>query len=327
MHVRHAIVLALLQDGGYLSGEQLSETLGMTRAAIWKHIQALRSEGYVIQSAQNKGYFMESCPDVLNSALVFRALKTRALGRNPVCFPSVESTNLYAKKLAQQNAVHGTLVIAQEQTKGRGRMGRSWLSSPSGGIYMSLVLRPRIAPEEAPKLTLIAALAVWRAVNLICGLNPKIKWPNDLLFGGKKFCGILTEMSANMDELEYAVVGIGINVNTERFEDSITDTATSLFLKSGTKYDRNALAAQVLNHLEQLIDEWLTGGGFAPLLDEYRDHCESFGQRVHIKGVTTELLGTVEDFDELGMILLRKDDGTLVRVASGDVSLRKIEVQ
>ena len=279
MHVRHAIVLALLLDGGYVSGEQLSERLGMTRAAIWKHIQALREEGYVIQSAQNKGYYIESFPDALNSALVFRALKTRALGRNPVCLPSIEPTNFYAKKLAQQNAEHGTLVIAEEQTKGRGRMGRSWISSPSSGIYMSLILRLRIAPEEAPKLTLIAALAVRRAVNCICGLNPKIKWPNDLLFDGKKFCGILTEMSANMDELEYAVVGIGINVNTEGFDAAIKDIATSLYCQSGVKYDRNALAADVINHLEQLIDEWLTGSGFAPLLDEYRAHCESFGQR------------------------------------------------
>ena len=201
--------------GQPVSGEEMSKRLGISRTAVWKHIGKLRNEGYSIESQTNSGYKLTGSPDVMSLSELEPLLKTEFIGKNIIYLDSIDSTNIYAKKKAEDPFREGTVVIADEQTVGRGRLGRNWVSTKGKGIWMTIMLKPDIQPSDAPKLSIVAALAVANALRSCCRVNARIKWPNDIVTGGKKLSGILTEMSAEADEIKYVIIGIGINVNME----------------------------------------------------------------------------------------------------------------
>ena len=246
-----AEILKLLREAdGYVSGQQLCEKFGVSRTAVWKVIRQLQEEGYQVEAVRNKGYHIVDSPDVMTKEELDSLMDTQWAGRNIVYYDSVDSTNLRIKQMGDEGAPEGTLAVADKQTAGRGRRGRSWDSPSGSSIYMSLLLRPKIEPDQAPMLTLVMALSVAEGImdcGDSCG-NPdvKIKWPNDIVYQGKKLCGILTEMSADMDQIHYVIVGIGINVQMTDFPKEIQNTATSLKLVTGKTLLRNKLLAKVL---------------------------------------------------------------------------------
>jgi birA, biotin-[acetyl-CoA-carboxylase] ligase region len=223
----------------FTSGEKLSSRLGVSRAAIWKYIKALRQEGYEIHSMTNKGYKLVFSPDILTKEELSPLLHNKLIGKNIIHFDTIDSTNIKAKELASQNAEDGTIVISEEQTCGKGRLGRSWYSPKSKGIWASIILKPKIDPINASKITLIAAASIVKAFNEIA-IFPKIKWPNDIVLNNKKVCGILTEMSAELNQIHYLVVGIGINVNNSKddFTEALWSSATSLKIELASEINR-----------------------------------------------------------------------------------------
>ena len=244
-----------------MSGEKISEELGVSRAAIWKYIKIIKEDGYEIEAISRKGYRIISAPDVLTFEEVKNLLSTLSIGKNIVYYDSVGSTNSIAKELAESGEQHGTVVISEEQTTGRGRLGRNWISPKYKGISMSIILRPKIVTENISQITLIGAAAVYKAI-LKMGIRTSIKWPNDIVLNSKKVCGILTEMSGEIDRINYLVMGIGINVNLEEKDlpMDLKDMATSLKIESGKYVDRKLLLANVLNIFEKLYNDFVLNG-------------------------------------------------------------------
>ena len=234
--MKSKILKELKNADDYISGQQLCERLGVSRTAVWKHIKALRAEGYEIDSVTNKGYKLMMEPDLLTKEEVASCLHTKWLGKDLHCYETMDSTNLEIRRLAEAGAGHGTVAITEEQTMGNGRRGRSWLAEAGAGIAMSFLLKPQIEAQNSSMLTLVTALAVNEAICETTGIRAKIKWPNDIIVNGKKICGILTEMSLQMDEINYIVVGLGINVNIDHFPEDLSDKATSLQIEGGRKF-------------------------------------------------------------------------------------------
>lgn len=228
--MKSEILHILRSQDGYVSGQELCERFGVSRTAVWKTINQLKEEGYEIEAVPNKGYHITACPDVVSAEEVKSLLETRWAGQNIAYFSAVDSTNNKAKRMAEEGAPHGTLVIADEQTGGRGRRGRSWNTIPGAAIAMTLVIRPELPPERASMVTLLMGMAVASGCRELLGLPVGIKWPNDAVLDGKKICGILTEMSMEMDAINYLVIGTGINVNMDEFPEEISQVATSLSL-------------------------------------------------------------------------------------------------
>ncbi|MCD8390297.1 MAG: biotin--[acetyl-CoA-carboxylase] ligase, partial [Firmicutes bacterium] len=265
--MKEKILTILKTADGYVSGERISQTLNVSRAAVWKHIKKLREEGYEIDSVTNKGYRLISAPDILTRDEIASQLETKKIGRNLHYFYQIDSTNNEAKRAWE--SVDGSVFIAEIQTGGKGRLGRGW-SSPAGtGIWMSILLKPDIKPWDASKITQAAGLAVCRALK---PYGARIKWPNDIIIGTKKVCGILTEMSAETDMVDYIVCGIGINVNNESFDDEISERATSIYIESGKKHSRAEIVCGVLKEFENLYEEFLESG-IKNMLDEYTSLC------------------------------------------------------
>lgn len=318
-------ILELLRqaDGAYLSGEEIAKRLGVSRTAVWKHIKELREAGYEIRSQSRSGYTLEETPDCLLPGEVQNGLKTRFIGKDVVFFDEVDSTNQVAKQLAAQGAAAGTVVVAEAQGKGRGRLERSFFSPKGKGIWFSVILRPHILPQEAPKCTLLAAVAVAMAMKRF-GLRAEIKWPNDILHDGKKVTGILTEMSAESDRINYIIIGTGINVNiqAEEFPEDLRDKATSLAVMKGENLSRVVFFQAVLEALDALcllLDE----EGFSPIVERWREYAVTLGQDVHVIGVAGQesFDGRAVDIDEEGALLVETDGGVR-RVLAGDVSIR-----
>ena len=239
-------ILERLLAGETVSGQAISAELGVTRAAVWKQIEQLRALGFVIESQGKQGYRLLSCPDSLMAPVIARGLQTRWAGRQIVYLPSVDSTNRRARQLAAEGAPHGTLVIADEQTAGRGRRGRGWISPAGEGVFMSLILRPQSHPSEVARLSMQTALAVALSIAQTTGLDARIKWPNDIVCGGRKVCGMLLEMNADEQAVHDVVAGIGINVHQTQFAPEIAQTASSLDLLSGKRVCRAALVRAFL---------------------------------------------------------------------------------
>lgn len=236
--MREKVIRAILDSGeNFISGEQLSKELGISRTAIWKHINALREEGYNIESVNKKGYRLAEKPyDILSPENISHNLSTEFIGKNIIHFDTIDSTNDYAKEIG--NKVNGgTLIISEQQTKGKGRLGRSWNSKSGDGIWMSLIIKPKIEPYKAPFLTLVAGASIIKALDHL-GVDVSIKWPNDIILNNRKICGILTELSAEMERVNYIVIGIGINIKTINFPNEIKEKATSLY-KEGYKLSRD----------------------------------------------------------------------------------------
>ncbi|WP_315436417.1 biotin--[acetyl-CoA-carboxylase] ligase [uncultured Selenomonas sp.] len=316
-------VLELLRAaGGYISGEKMAETLGVTRAAVWKKIAALRDAGYDISSAPRSGYVLRSAPDRLIETEISQDLKTALVGRKVICYDVVDSTNLVLKNLAREGAEDGTVVVADSQGTGRGRMERAFFSPPGKGIWVSILLRPTFLPQDAPKCTLMAAVAVARAMEAF-GLRAAIKWPNDILHDGRKLVGILTEMSAEMDRVNYVVIGIGINVNIapEDFPAELRAIATSLMQMKGAPLPRVAFLQELLRVLDDLYAS-VQREGFAPVLAAWREYSVTLGQEVRVIGPAgEEFEGVAVDIDAEGALLVDTAEGRR-RVLAGDVSIR-----
>ncbi len=318
-------ILQLLRTSGQepLSGEEISRRLSISRTAVWKHIQTLKSEGYLIDSVQKRGYILREVPDRLFPQEILSCLRTQWLGRS-VCYrDSVDSTNNLAKSLADAGCGNGLLVVAEEQGAGKGRLSRGWFSPHARGLWFSVVLRPSFLPQEAAKCTLLAAIAVVKAVNAIRGVHAAIKWPNDILLHGRKLVGILTEMNAEFGHINYVVIGIGANTNTllEDYPEELRGVAVSVADAAGEPFTRVELLCAILKNLEELYETALEKG-FAPLLEEWRRYSCTLGQKVRVIAPEGEYCGRALDIDADGLLLVQKEDGSVAKVVAGDVSIR-----
>ena len=321
-------VLALLRarEGEYLSGEELSRQLGLSRTAVWKAVDALRREGYAIEAKTSRGYRLTAAPDALTEPEIRNFLQeTRTVGRELRCFDEIDSTNTYAKQIALDGAADGTVVVANCQTAGRGRMDRSFQSPRDKGIYLTVLLRPDLPTERLIPVTALAGVAVCEAVEQVCGVRPGLKWPNDPVLGNKKLCGILTEMSleAETGRLQSLVVGIGLNVGQTAadFTPEVASMATSISQELGRPMSRPALAAAEIEALDRLYTALKTGN-LSAYLAAYRRDCVNLGKTVQLLGTQgRETVTAVGIDDEFGLVV-RAADGTEKTVRSGEVSVR-----
>ena len=304
------------QNQGYLSGEEISRCLKVSRAGIWKYIQELRREGYDIVAVPHLGYRLVSSPDKLLPGEIRYGLGTRYLGREIIYEDTVDSTMEVAFRLGMKGAREGTLVCAEGQSKGKGRLGRRWHSPKGKGIYISILLRPPLSPANVAQLTLLAAVAVCEAVRKVGCLCAGIKWPNDILVNNRKVAGILTELSAEMDRVRFVVVGIGVNVNTPL--SALPPTATSLKEETGRKVSRVQLLQEILRFLE-LWYETLKGEGFAPVVQRWKELSLTLGRRVRVSDPSGQIEVEAVDLDEVGGLLIRDDRGMVARKTAGDV--------
>lgn len=319
---RDSVLTLLRQAQTDLSGEQISRQLGVSRAAVWKAVRALRASGYTITATPNRGYRLTAQPDALCAAQIRAALGAHPWADRIHVFPCVDSTNQVARQLAAQGAPTGTGVLADQQTAGRGRRGCSFYSPAGVGLYLSVILRPHALPEQILNLTALVAVAAADAVEAVCGARPGIKWTNDLVFGTKKCAGILTELSviAETREVESVIVGIGINCAQTDFPPELADMATSLTLQTGRRIARNDLAAALMRRLAQLSDQ--LPGPCPEEMARFAAQCITVGKRVQILRADTVREAFAECVAPDGALCVRYDDGTREAVASGEVSVR-----
>ena len=311
-------ILERLLTGETVSGQALSEAMGVTRAAVWKQMEQLRAQGFVIESAGRQGYRLTACPDTLMAPVIRRGLETAWAGREIIYLRSVDSTNRYARELAARGAAEGTLVVADEQTAGRGRRGRGWLSPAGEGVFMSLILRPQAHPSQVAGLSLQAALATARAIASVTGLDARIKWPNDIVCGGKKVCGMLLEMNADEQSVRDVVAGIGINVHQREFPPEIAQTAASLDLLTGTSVNRAALVRACLQEFETVSSMAQAG----TLMDAYRERSATLAQRVRVIAPSGTFTGTALEVTDSGSLIVLDEQGQRREVLAADVSVR-----
>lgn len=320
------ILTALRAAGdGAVSGTELSQELGVSRAAIWARIDDLRSLGYDIEASPHGGYRLLSAPDLLHADdLISRLGKTRVVGRDIRVFQETASTNDVVEKLARDGAEEGAVVFAESQTRGRGRLGRKWISPAGRGLWFSVLLRPDLRPQEATRLTVASATALRRAIESQTGLKPKIKWPNDILVHGRKVAGILTELSAELDHVKYVILGIGVdvNLNPSEFPPELRKVATSLKAELDKAVSRPDLAVAILRELDNDYAR-IGASQFTALADEWQEHGTTIGHDVVIRIGGREIHGRAESLGEDGELLLRTDHGHLERIIGGDVTLEK----
>lgn len=322
--MKSEILRLLKSEEGYLSGQELCNRLQVSRTAIWKVMNQLKEEGYRIDSVSNRGYHLESCPDIITKEELESEMTGKKFGHQVFYEEELDSTNVQAKRLAEQGlADHGCLVTTEKQTSGKGRRGRSWSSPKGSGIWMSLVLKPDISPYNASMLTLVTALAVNRAVREETDLESYIKWPNDIVINGKKLCGILTEMSSEPDYIHYVVIGIGINVNTKYFSEEISKKATSLFMESNKTYRRSLIIKKILEYLEFYYEQFLLNQDMRPLMTEYNQMLINIENKVVVQEKQTLFEGIAKGINEKGELLVQTKKG-LRTVMSGEVSVRGI---
>lgn len=314
--MKQKILDILKSADGYISGERISEQLSISRAAVWKHIKKFKEDGYEIESVTNRGYRLVSSPDIITESGIKHGLNTEFIGQKLFIYDETDTTNERAK--ANNTAPDGSVFIAEVQTRGKGSRGRGWVSPRGIGIWHSILLKPDITPLEVQRITLAAGLAVCKAI----GLDAKIKWPNDIVINGKKVCGILTEMSAEMDMVNYVVCGIGINVNTESFAEEIAHRATSMYLESGIKYRRDEIISRLLNKFEYYYKKFLDSG-LGAILDEYKQNCVTLGKEVSVIFKKETVTGKAVDVDENGNLVVETENG-IIHVTSGEVSVRGI---
>lgn len=303
---------------GFLSGGELSRLLKVSRAAIWKHIEKLREQGYEIDAQPHLGYKLLSVPDRMLPEEITWQLGTKVIGKKVYSYEKTDSTMDIAQRLAGSPDSEGICIFAEEQTKGRGRLGRSWQSPKSKGIYLSVILKPDISPDEAPKITLLAAVAVANAIRQACSLTSLIKWPNDVLIDNLKVCGILTEMSAEVDRTKYIVVGIGLNANIKKSD--LPRGATSLSNEFGSKISRVQIAKEILRQIDKLYSSFKEEG-FDIVIKHWRDMSATLGCRVRVNYHNRKIEGQAMDVDTQGALVVRLDNGFVEHISAGDVSI------
>ena len=318
-------ILRLLRSAdGYISGQELCNRFGVSRTAVWKAINQLKEAGYEIEAQQNKGYRLMAAPDLMTEAEIKSLMHTEWVAKEVLYFDTIDSTNTKAQELAEKGYPSGTLVVADKQESGKGRRGRSWVSPSGTGIFMTLMIKPDINPNNASMLTLVAALAVAKAITSVTGEEALIKWPNDIVVNSKKVCGILTEMNAQFDYINHIVVGIGINVHNESFPEEISQMASSLMIEAGGKrFHRAQIIAETMSYFEQYYDIFLKTQDLSALVREYDELLVNRNKSVRV-------LDPKEPFDGKAMGITPK--GELIvdtwesrkLVSSGEVSVRGI---
>jgi BirA family biotin operon repressor/biotin-[acetyl-CoA-carboxylase] ligase len=319
------ILSALRASPDGVSGAQLAERLAVSRAAIWARIEDLRRVGYGIEAGPHFGYRLISSPDALHADdLLARLGPAKIIGRDIQVFEETTSTNDVIEKLARDGVREGVVVFAESQTRGRGRLGRAWMSPPHKGLWFSVLLRPDLRPQAATQLTIASATALRRAIRSVTGLSPEIKWPNDLMMGGKKVAGILTEMTAELDRVRHVILGIGVDVNlvSNEFSPELRKIATSLRIETGEEVERAELATAILRELEADYRR-ICAGKFPQVADEWEAGCATIGKNVSVQTGVQKIRGRAEALDDDGALLVRTEHGHLERVIGGDVTLEK----
>lgn len=315
-----AIVLGLLLEctDDFVSGAVLCDKLDVPRAELLKRIDSLRARGYGIQTSGGRGYRLSEIPDTLNEQVIAPLLSTNEIGRKLHGYAELESTNDEAHRLAEAGAEHGEVVVAELQTKGRGRRGRSWIAPPGKSLTLSVILRPTLPPSRAPELALTAAVALCEAAHELGAPGARIKWPNDIECRGQKLAGLLTELRAEADGIRYVVVGVGLNVLLTAHDFSPDLRGTSLLIESGESIARPLACARVLEHIEEWVALHETEG-FGPVRERWRELSSTLGRRVVIDGEEPPLEGEAVDLGEDGALLVRSADGALRRVMAADI--------
>ena len=322
--MRDKIIEVILNSGAdFVSGEELSKKLGISRTAIWKHINILREEGYDIESVNKKGYrLIGSAKDLLNPQNIYHNLKTEIIGKNVIHLESVDSTNDYLKKIGN-DVQEGTVVISEEQTKGKGRLGRNWQSKSKEGIWMSIILKPEIIPYKAPFITLIAGAAIVKALNNL-QVPAKVKWPNDIIINNKKVSGILTELSAEIERINYVVVGIGMNVKNLDFDKELEEKATSLY-KENYHLSRVEIVSQILYEFEKLYNDYIVNDYKEETIKICKEYSAILNKDIYIiKGDEKELVKCV-DISNNGNLIVRDGNNNVQEIFSGEVSIRGVK--
>ncbi|RMD03032.1 biotin--[acetyl-CoA-carboxylase] ligase [Clostridium autoethanogenum] len=326
--MKHYEVLYLLKENrnDFVSGQLISEKLGVSRTAIWKYIKTLKEEGYTIDSSSKKGYKLISSPDILTSEEIKCYLNTKYIGKKIIHYESIGSTNTTAKKLAEQEEENGTIIIAEEQTAGRGRIGRTWSSPKYKSIYFSIILRPNVNPMEVPKITQIIAAAIIEGLKEL-KIEAKVKWPNDIVIDGKKVCGILTEMSGELNKVNYVIPGIGINVNLnkEDFQEDILNKATSLKIETGSTMDRKVILGTILNKFEPLYEEFVQKGTIESSIEVCKNNSAAIGKNIRIIQNKSERQAKAVDLAEDGRLIVQYENGSFEKLISGEISIRGLD--
>jgi BirA family transcriptional regulator, biotin operon repressor / biotin---[acetyl-CoA-carboxylase] ligase len=306
----------------YLSGQTLADTIGCSRTAIWKHIEELRKDGFELEAIRNKGYRIVKTPERVSADEIRLGLKTKFLGQSIHYENTVDSTQRVAHRLAYDQSLEGTVVVAEEQTLGRGRMERKWYSPKYTGIWMSIILRPKIPLPKAPQLTLIAAVAVVQAIEELTELTPQIKWPNDILINGKKMTGILTELQAEADQINSVIIGMGINVNQklEDFPVELREIATSLAIEQGVYFSRSAIIRSVLTHLEKLYFIYIEKG-FFPIKILWESYAISIGKTIKARTLSNVIEGKALGITDDGVLRIEDHSGEIHHIYSADIEL------
>lgn len=315
-------LLDLLKENEYVSGQKIADSLGISRNAVWKAVERIRREGYDVEAVTGMGYKLKDNEDTFGEISIQSFLKTKRLGRDLIFFDETGSTNDEIKKRAEKGAEEGLLIVADRQTKGKGRRGRSWDSFGGVNIAMSCLLRPGFSPDTAPMLTIVMAISVMQGIEEMTGIKAHIKWPNDIVVNGKKCVGILTEMSAEPDYIHYVVIGTGINVNTESFPAEISDMATSLHMEGGKIYSRSKLAAAVINAFEKNYDLFMESGNLVAFRDLYNERCINAEKRVRVMDPKGSYEALAKGINEKGELEVVTDDGENINVYAGEVSVR-----
>ena len=317
------ILTILKETDGYVSGQELCEKFGVSRTAIWKVVNQLKKEGYEITSVQNKGYHLVASPDILSKNELESIRRTKWVGSEIYYFDVTDSTNTQAKSLGEGIAPHGTLVVAESQESGRGRRGRSWQSPAGSGIFMTLLLKPDINPNNASMLTLVAAIAVAEGMEKMLDFSVKIKWPNDIIIGGKKVCGILTEMSAQTDYVNHIVIGLGINVHNESFPEEISDVATSIYLETGRHINRAMLIEAIWEEFEIYYECYLKTEDLSEIVAEYDKYLVNRKEKVRVLDSKDPYEGTAMGITNRGELIVDTWEARRL-VSAGEVSVRGV---
>ncbi|HNX40382.1 MAG TPA: biotin--[acetyl-CoA-carboxylase] ligase [Methanothrix sp.] len=320
-------ILSMLGSGEWVSGEEMARRLSISRSAVWKQIQILRRRGYAISSSTRKGYRLTASPDLLNADQISGCLKTEWMGKSLRIFESVPSTNALALSLAKSSP-HGAVILAETQLQGRGRLSRTW-ASPPGGIWMSLILKPQMPLSEVARINMAVSVALCRAISAVMGIDAVIKWPNDILVGEghakrhgdgeRKVCGILTEMKAEVDMLDYMVVGVGLNANVDLSLFPEDWRATSLAKEAGRPVPRAELICRILEEAEAALEKAACGSeGAQEIYQEWRSRSATLNRRVRISAVAGDLAGMAADLASDGALVLEMDGGERRRIVAGD---------
>ncbi|MEF9991516.1 MAG: biotin--[acetyl-CoA-carboxylase] ligase [Peptostreptococcaceae bacterium] len=319
--MREKVINMLLDNGlEFISGEAMSKRLGISRTAVWKHINVLKEQGYHIESVNRKGYRLKESPnDVLSKENILHELKVDFIGSDIIHFDTIDSTNNYAKSIANDK-VDGTIVISEEQLGGRGRLGKKWHSKKYDGIWMSIILKPNISPMDAPFITLIAGASIVKALNKL-GIESSIKWPNDIIINGKKVCGILTELSAEIERVNYIVLGIGINVKTLEFPEDIVNIATSIH-KEGYDISRVSIIRNIILEFENIYMEYIKNNDKNKTLDICRKYSAIVGKDIYAIRNNEKVKVKCIDINKDGNLVVEDKDGNIKEIMSGEISIR-----